>query len=138
MLQTAMCLGLARPCLINARASLAGVASVFITEVEAMAGKLALINAAMTKTAHSVGGPIPPTRAELLAMRLTAADVATGAAALEAKTAGGKGYISSSGMSRRYREAAFIRAIPLRVTASLGAGLMRAVIGEQTPSGSRC
>lgn len=67
-----------------------------------------LVNAAMTKAAHSVGGPIPPTRAELLAMRLAAAEIATGAAALEAKTAGGKGYTSSSGTSRRYREAAFI------------------------------
>jgi alkylation response protein AidB-like acyl-CoA dehydrogenase len=81
---------------------------VFTTEVESMAGKLALVNAAMMKAAHSVGGLIPPTRAELLAMRLAAAEVATGAATLEAKTAGGKGYASSSGASRRYREAAFI------------------------------
>ncbi|MGW3624860.1 hypothetical protein [Streptomyces sp. NPDC000880] len=108
VLQTAMCLGLARTCLANARASLVGVNSVFTTEVESMAGKIALVNAAMMKAAHSVGGLVPPTRAELLAMRLAAAEVATGTATLEAKTAGGKGYASSSGASRRYREAAFI------------------------------
>jgi alkylation response protein AidB-like acyl-CoA dehydrogenase len=41
-------------------------------------------------------------------MRLAGAEVATAAAALEARTAGGKGYASRSGASRRFREAAFI------------------------------
>jgi alkylation response protein AidB-like acyl-CoA dehydrogenase len=108
VLQTAMCLGLARTCLANARESLVGVNSVFTTEVEATAGKLAQVDSAMSRAADNVGGTVPPTRAELLAMRLAAAEVATGAATLEARTAGGKGYARDSGASRRYREAAFI------------------------------
>lgn len=108
VLQTAMCAGLARTCIAQARQSLVGVNAVFATEVESMAGKLALVSSATTKTARTVGGPIPPTRAELLALRLAGAEVASGAAALEARTAGGKGYASSSGASRRFREAAFI------------------------------
>jgi alkylation response protein AidB-like acyl-CoA dehydrogenase len=108
VLQTAMCAGLARTCISQARQSLVGVNAVFATEVESMAGKLALVSSATTKTAHSVAGLVPPTRAELLALRLAGAEVATGAAVLEAKTAGGKGYASSSGASRRFREASFI------------------------------
>ncbi|MGA9870732.1 MAG: acyl-CoA dehydrogenase family protein [Rhodococcus sp. (in: high G+C Gram-positive bacteria)] len=108
VLQTAMCAGLARTCIAEARQSLAGVNAVFAAEVESMAGTLALVASAVTKTAQCVAGVVPPSRAELLALRLAGAEVATGAATLEAKTAGGKGYASSSGASRRFRESAFI------------------------------
>ncbi|WP_338856194.1 acyl-CoA dehydrogenase [Gordonia hongkongensis] len=108
VLQTAICAGLARTCLDNARGGLVGVNSVFAGEVDALGGKLALVRSAMTRTAHGVGGPLEATRPELLSMRLAGAEVACAAAGLEARTAGGKGYASRSGASRRFREAAFI------------------------------
>ena len=108
VLQTALCVGLARTSIASARDSLTGVNSVFCAEVESLTGKLALVNSTMVKTAHSVGTDIAPTRAELLALRLAGAELATGAATVEAKTAGGKGYARNSAASRRFREAAFI------------------------------
>ncbi|MEH6819837.1 MAG: acyl-CoA dehydrogenase family protein [Dietzia psychralcaliphila] len=107
MLQTALCVGLATTALEEARSSLIGVNAVFAGEVDRLVGKLALVRSAMTAharaeaTAHAAG------RAEVLAMRLQAAEVAFEAAILETKSAGGKGYARSSGTSRRMREAVF-------------------------------
>lgn len=108
VLQTAICVGLARTCLTNARAGLVGVNAVFAGEVDTLSGKLALVRSTMNRTAHGVGGALEATRPELLSMRLAGAECVNGAAALEARTAGGKGYASRSGASRRFREAAFI------------------------------
>lgn len=47
-------------------------------------------------------------RVKLLELRLAAAEVASAAAALEVRVAGGAGYAQSSPASRRFREAAFI------------------------------
>jgi alkylation response protein AidB-like acyl-CoA dehydrogenase len=108
VLQTSLCVGLAQTSLAEARECLVGVNSVFAPEVDALSGKLSLVSSAMLKTADTVGTAHAPTRKELLSLRLAGAELATGAAAIEAKTAGGKGYASSSGASRRFREAAFI------------------------------
>ena len=108
VLQTAVCVGLARTCLTNARSALVGTNAVFAGEVDAVNGKLSLVDSTMMRIAHSVGGARQVGATEVLAMRLAAAEVATAAAALEVRTAGGKGYAGRSGASRRFREAAFI------------------------------
>jgi alkylation response protein AidB-like acyl-CoA dehydrogenase len=108
VLQSAMCIGLARTCLTNTQASMSGTNSVFTEELTSLIAKLSRVDQEVVKAARSVGEPVAPTRAQLLTMRLGAAELATGAAALEAKTAGGRGYVGSSAVSRRYREAAFL------------------------------
>lgn len=108
VLQTAICVGLAETCLTQARAGLVGVNAVFAGEVDALSGKLALVRSTMFRSAYAVGTPLQASRPELLSMRLAGAEVAGAAAALEARTAGGKGYASRSGASRRFREAAFL------------------------------
>ncbi|OOK73454.1 ntrC domain protein [Mycobacterium kansasii] len=62
----------------------------------------------MASVAASVGGQQPPSKKELLSLRLSAAEIASASAALEIRTAGGKGYASRTPASRRYREAAFL------------------------------
>lgn len=108
VLQAAMCIGLARTTLIQAKIGLTGVNSVFAPDVELIAGKVALAETTLASLAGAVGGPRPPSKRELLSLRLTAAEIASTSAALEIRTAGGKGYASKTPASRRYREAAFI------------------------------
>ena len=108
VLQSAMCLGLARRSLNEIRPNLTGVNSVFAPEVDALAAKLAVLEATVAASADSVGGAATPGKRELLTMRLGAAEVVSAAAALEIRAAGGKGYARRTDASRRYREAAFI------------------------------
>jgi alkylation response protein AidB-like acyl-CoA dehydrogenase len=108
ILQSAMCLGLTKTTLAQSREGLSGVNSVFTAEVDAVADKLAAAQTALASAAAAVGGPQPPSKKELLSLRLASAEVASASAALEIRTAGGKGYASKTPASRRYREAAFI------------------------------
>ncbi|MCV7234483.1 acyl-CoA dehydrogenase [Mycobacterium branderi] len=108
VLQSAMCLGLASTALQQGRLGLAGVNSVFAAEVDSLAGRLALAETTLASFAAAVGTPSQPTKKDLLSLRLDAAEIASASAALEIRTAGGKGYASRTSASRRYREAAFI------------------------------
>ncbi|MEE3754273.1 acyl-CoA dehydrogenase family protein [Mycobacterium intracellulare] len=108
VLQSAMCLGLARTALEQARLGLGGVNSVFGADVDRVADKLTDAEATLAHVAAAVGGPRTPTKKELLSLRLAAAELASASADLEIRTAGGKGYASRTPVSRRYREAAFI------------------------------
>jgi alkylation response protein AidB-like acyl-CoA dehydrogenase len=108
VLQTALCVGLAQVSRAAIADSLVGVNSVFATEAENVSGKLALVRSSMDSAARCIGSPMQPDRVQLLALRLAGAEVATAAATLEAKMAGGKGYASRSAASRRFREAAFL------------------------------
>jgi alkylation response protein AidB-like acyl-CoA dehydrogenase len=108
MLQSAMCLGLARTSVQQTRLGLTGVNSVFTADVDLVAGKLALAATTLASVAAAVGSANQPSKKELLSLRLTAAELASASAALEVRTAGGKGYASRTSASRRYREAAFI------------------------------
>jgi alkylation response protein AidB-like acyl-CoA dehydrogenase len=107
-LQSAMCVGLARRCLDETRTNLAGVNSVFSAEAESLAAELASIESRISAIADAVGGPAVPGKHDLLEVRLGAAEIVSAAAALEIRTAGGKGYASRTAPSRRFREAAFI------------------------------
>lgn len=108
VLQTALCVGLAATCLEQAREGLVGVNAVFTADVDTAGGRHALIETTLRRLAASVAGDDAPTRKELLSMRLAAAEIAVEAANLEIRTAGGKGYASSTPTSRRYREATFL------------------------------
>jgi alkylation response protein AidB-like acyl-CoA dehydrogenase len=108
VLQSAMCVGLARRCLDEVEPSLSGVNSAFAVEFGSLSAELAGIEAQVTSFAAAVGGPTTPAKRDLLTLRLAAADVVSAAAALEIRTAGGKGYARRTDASRRFREAAFI------------------------------
>jgi alkylation response protein AidB-like acyl-CoA dehydrogenase len=108
VLQTSFCAGLAAASLDAARSNGGGVNAVFAAEVEMMGARLRMVRTALADCARRVGTERPPIPAELLALRLSGAEVATGATALEAKLAGGRGYAVGSATARRLREAAFI------------------------------
>ena len=108
VLQSAMCVGLARRCLDEVEPSLSGVNSTFAIEFDSLANELTAIEAQVAAFAAAVGGSTTPTKHDLLTLRLAAADAVSAAAALEIRTAGGKGYARRTDASRRFREAAFI------------------------------
>jgi alkylation response protein AidB-like acyl-CoA dehydrogenase len=108
VLQSAMCLGLTKTAVEQSRLGLTGVNSVFADEVDAISERLSSTEATLARLAAAVGGPTPPSKKELLSLRLAAAQLAGASADLEIRTAGGKGYASRTSASRRYREAAFI------------------------------
>jgi alkylation response protein AidB-like acyl-CoA dehydrogenase len=108
VLQSAMCVGLARRCLDEVEPSLGGVNSAFSAQFDSLAVELADIEARVAGFAAAVGGSAAPTKHDLLTLRLAAADTVSAAAALEIRTAGGKGYARRTDASRRFREAAFI------------------------------
>jgi alkylation response protein AidB-like acyl-CoA dehydrogenase len=108
VLQSAMCVGLARRCLDEVETNLGGVNSAFIGEFDSLTTELNAIDSQVAASAAAVGGPTTPNKHELLTLRLAAADTVSGAAALEIRTAGGKGYARRTDASRRFREAAFI------------------------------
>jgi alkylation response protein AidB-like acyl-CoA dehydrogenase len=108
VLQSAMCVGLARRCLDEVAPSLGGVNSAFATEFDSLTTELAAIESQVAASAAAVGVPTTLEKRDLLTLRLAAADTVSAAAALEIRTAGGKGYARRTDASRRFREAAFI------------------------------
>ncbi|MEE6179574.1 acyl-CoA dehydrogenase family protein [Mycobacterium sp. 050134] len=108
VLQSAMCLGLTRTAVEQARRGLDGVNSVFAADVERVAERLTRAEATLAGLAAAVGGAQAPAKRDLLSLRLAAAELSSAGADLEMRTAGGKGYASRTAASRRYREAAFI------------------------------
>ncbi len=108
VLQSAMCVGLARRCLDEVASSLGGVNSSFSAEFDSLTAELTAAESRVASFAAAVGGASTPTRRDLLTLRLAAADTVSAAAALEIRTAGGKGYARRTDASRRFREAAFI------------------------------
>ncbi|MDT5349101.1 MAG: hypothetical protein QOH91_2388 [Mycobacterium sp.] len=108
VLQSAICLGLARTCVEQSRLGLTGVNSVFSADVDLIAEGLAAAETTLANFTAAVGGENAPTKKQLLSLRLRAAELSSASADLEIRTAGGKGYASRTPASRRYREAAFI------------------------------
>jgi alkylation response protein AidB-like acyl-CoA dehydrogenase len=108
VLQSAMCVGLARRCLDEVAPNLDGVNSAFVVEFDALTAELSAVESQVATFAAAVGGAATPAKRDLLTLRLAAADTVSAAAALEIRTAGGKGYARRTNASRRFREAAFI------------------------------
>ena len=106
LLQSSFCLGLAQRALAEARAGLRGVAEIFLTDVETLEQR----NMELTRLVRGAAtnrGASHPIR-QLVQARLDSAQLTTAAVALEAKVAGGRGYVTTSGTARRLREAAFL------------------------------
>ena len=108
LLQSAMCLGMARASVAQSQLGLTGVNCVFTADVGGVAGEITVAERTLTAMAASIGDANEPTSKELLWLRLTVAELASASTALELRTAGGQGYASRAAVSRRYREAAFI------------------------------
>jgi alkylation response protein AidB-like acyl-CoA dehydrogenase len=108
VLQSAMCVGLARRCLDEVAPSLGGVNSAFAPDFDSLTAELGAVESQVAAFAAAVGGAATPAKRDLLTLRLAAADTVSAAAALEIRTAGGKGYARRTDASRRFREAAFI------------------------------
>lgn len=107
-LQSAMCCGLAEASLAAADHGSLGTNAVFAPEIDRALGSLALVRSMVESVAEKTAPGHRFERSELLSMRLAAAEVASAAAALELRCAGGRGYAHRSDSSRRFREAAFI------------------------------
>lgn len=111
VLQSAMCLGLADRCLRQSRDSLGGVNASVADDVEELGARWLKAWSRMHGAALAVGTFTPGEGADrrgLLGLRLEAAELATSAAGLEIRTAGGRGYARQADVSRRFREATFL------------------------------
>lgn len=103
LLQIAECIGVAEAALFAARDRLFGVNEALGEGVDKASERLTDIIARHDRALTDGAGV-----AELLQLRLDAADIAGTAANLEVRVAGGAGYARNSPASRRFREAAFI------------------------------
>lgn len=108
VLQSSFCLGLATASFRQAHRNLSGLNEVFRNDIEQLGNDLRAAKDQLAGFADRVAGNNPPDRKDILALRLEAGRLAFSLAALEVKTAGGKGYIVGSDTNRRFREATFI------------------------------
>ncbi len=106
LLQTSFCLGLAARALAEARETMRGPLEVFRAELAVLDARGASLMRSVRLGLRDRGASVPIRG--LVQLRLDAAQLATGAVALEAKLAGGRGYVTTSPTARRLREAAFL------------------------------
>jgi alkylation response protein AidB-like acyl-CoA dehydrogenase len=106
LLQTSFCLGLAARALAEARAALRGPYEVFRADLAALESRAAELVSQLRTGVRERGASVAIR--EHVELRLGAARLATAAVALEAKVAGGRGYLMTSPTARRLREAAFL------------------------------
>ncbi len=106
LLQTSFCFGLAARGLTEARAALHGPNEVFHGDLETLESRAAGLARVLGRRLDDRGEGIPVR--DLVQLRLDSAQMATPAVALEAKRAGGRGYVTASPTARRLREAAFL------------------------------
>lgn len=106
LLQSSFCLGLAQRALSEARSGAGGVNEVFRADLERLDQQADTL-AALVRDATTDRGASHPIR-RLVEARLACAQLATASVALEAKVAGGRGYVTTSDTARRVREAAFL------------------------------
>ncbi|MFE0750969.1 acyl-CoA dehydrogenase [Gordonia sp. NPDC058843] len=105
LLQCAFCSGAIRAALDGAGESLAGVNEVFRPEFDQRTEEFESIRARLAAFAAE---PATPSPADLIRLRLDAAQTAVAASRLEATVRGGAGYATGSDTNRRFRETAFI------------------------------
>lgn len=108
ILQASLCLGLATAAYKQALHNATGFNHVVHEVIQEHGDQLAATKHQLTQLALRVGTDQPPNPRDVLAMRLEAGQLASKLATLELKTAGGKGFITTSNTNRRYREATFI------------------------------
>lgn len=108
ILQASFCLGLATTCYGHAVENATGVNAILMPEVQQQGRMLAETKQQLAVLAQAVGTATPSKPVDVLSMRLNAGRLGMELAALELKTAGGKGFVSTSDTNRRYRESTFI------------------------------
>jgi alkylation response protein AidB-like acyl-CoA dehydrogenase len=106
VLQSSFCWGLAHRALTEARAGLRGVNAVFAGDLGALEARATTLGRFLHERTLDRGSGVPIR--QLVQTRLECAQLATAAVALEAKIAGGRGYVRTCGTARRLREAAFL------------------------------
>jgi alkylation response protein AidB-like acyl-CoA dehydrogenase len=104
LLQTAFCVGLAEGSLQYLEGEQTGAATVLLGDLATFVTDHDRLRRRAFEAATQLRAPV----VELIRLRLEAAALAQRAVALEARLAGGRGYLARSGVSRRYREAAFL------------------------------
>lgn len=108
LLQASFCIGLTTASYRQLRTNLSGVNHVFQEDVSQLAGRLVTVKQRFVELAHEIGTPDSPAPRDLLAMRLEAGVLARQMTRLETMTAGSTGFVTTSDVNRRYREATFI------------------------------
>lgn len=108
ILQASLCLGLATASYHRSLENATGFNAVFRSEIQEYGTKLESTKQQLTQHATKVGADQPVSSQDILAMRLRAGQLATQLTTLEIKTAGGKAFMTTSDVNRRYREASFI------------------------------
>ncbi|WP_454972677.1 acyl-CoA dehydrogenase family protein [Corynebacterium propinquum] len=108
LLQTSECLGVAESAIAAASGKTVGINEVFADDVAQTYDKITELISTQESIAEKTASGEQVAFADLLRLRLNAAEAAVQAANLEIRVAGGAGYAQSSPASRRYREATFI------------------------------
>ncbi|MDA1240375.1 MAG: acyl-CoA dehydrogenase [Chloroflexi bacterium] len=107
MIQCSFCWGMSRRSLAEVEAAMAGPNEILREDFEALQARHADAEARLRSMAtHADRTQIA--KRDLLQLRLDFGRLAVDSVALEAKVAGGRGYMLHSGTSRRLREAAFL------------------------------
>lgn len=106
LLQSSFCWGLAHRALVEARGGLGGPNGVFGADLAALEARAATLAGRLRASTADRGAGV--SIRDLVEARLACAQLATAAVALEAKVAGGRGYVTTSATARRLREAAFL------------------------------
>jgi len=103
--QTAFCAGLAARAAAGAEQHCTGLNAELRPDIDDVCARVVSVRGRLHAWASAPDEPGP---ADLLRLRLEASAAATDATRLEATTRGGAGYVASSDVSRRLREAAFL------------------------------
>lgn len=105
LVQTAFCAGLAGASRRQAAERISGLNEQFAPDFDDVAARHDSVRERLFAYGRE---PHAPSAAELLRLRLDAAQLAGDATRLESAVAGGGGYVATSGTSRRLREGAFL------------------------------
>lgn len=108
VLQASFCFGLASESFRHAQPRLVGVNQVFETEVHQLADRLVKAKQDFIDILPRIDSENPPVPSELLPIRLEAGVLAKQLTTLETMLSGSQGFVTTSDVNRRYREATFI------------------------------
>lgn len=108
LLQASFCIGLTTASYRQMRTNLSGVNQVFQEDSSQLAQRLVTVKQQFVGLTEKLGTSNPPAPRDLLAMRLEAGVLARQMTRLETMTAGSAGFVTTSDVNRRYREATFI------------------------------
>lgn len=105
VLQASFCIGLATESYRHLRTQLTGVKYTFTAELAQLADRLVRVKQQLVELASAIDIGNPPAVQRLIAARLEAGVLANELTRLETITAGSRGFVTTSDVNRRYREA---------------------------------